>query len=376
MVAASADLTYLNGLTPEGVGLKDASGAVLPRPKAKSTGMLTVWRKLHVEVDSMEMVLGNHLTGNIIAVKEAYKGLQTLCIDKTLREKPFHYAGNGYRFTGGQIIINSTRFAVESASGDGEVSPCENTVSVHNDQLVSIPVGASFILYDDDDWNNSHGAILDGDGPLEDIEPLPNRTFRLMESSNDPARNVFAAAYIMPVIDGGGDLKNNQSSLTFRANIDFGDSWDTQVLSKIGSAGSESDDYWIVYLQLAYQDDVSNDADPNWEGGRGGVTNHGGQSSLFTTDRVTGPNVPLGAQGSVVFMETCMEREKYFLSLPDPPATPDWTIRTAPHEIGHQMALAGDDRESRLGIMSYKAAPVFVPTHINVLRWRVKSPGK
>lgn len=60
----------------------------------------------------------------------------------------------------------------------------------------------------------------------------------------------------------------------------------------------------------------------------------------------------------------------------------------APHEVGHQFGLSGDTSplsgEVVYGIMSYGKGVVtvnppylkFVPAHLNMLRWRVKSPGQ
>jgi hypothetical protein len=47
---------------------------------------------------------------------------------------------------------------------------------------------------------------------------------------------------------------------------------------------------------------------------------------------------------------------------------------TAAHEVGHQFGLAGD--VAGYHIMSTYEVLDFVDTHLNVLRWRVKSPGQ
>jgi predicted Zn-dependent protease len=51
-------------------------------------------------------------------------------------------------------------------------------------------------------------------------------------------------------------------------------------------------------------------------------------------------------------------------------------IRTVPHEVGHQFGLKGDDANNAFGIMSYGDDLQFVPEHLNILRWRISSPGK
>jgi hypothetical protein len=49
---------------------------------------------------------------------------------------------------------------------------------------------------------------------------------------------------------------------------------------------------------------------------------------------------------------------------------------TIPHEIGHQFGISGDRAPMRwFGIMGYRGGLNFVDAHLNVLRWRRKSPG-
>ncbi len=52
-VAAACDPTYLDRVVVSGVDLQDADGHLLPTNHGRSSEMLTVWRRLHVEVDSM-----------------------------------------------------------------------------------------------------------------------------------------------------------------------------------------------------------------------------------------------------------------------------------------------------------------------------------
>jgi hypothetical protein len=55
----------------------------------------------------------------------------------------------------------------------------------------------------------------------------------------------------------------------------------------------------------------------------------------------------------------------------------DILIRVLPHEIGHQFGLRGDSLGAVWGIMNSIPEPLsFHPEHINMLRWRVKSPGQ
>jgi hypothetical protein len=78
--------------------------------------------------------------------------------------------------------------------------------------------------------------------------------------------------------------------------------------------------------------------------------------------------VPKGTFGSIVFIETQrdIDRRGY-----------DLLIRSAPHELGHQFGIRGDDLNvPQFGIMNPQGALIFGPRHLNILRWRVRSPGR
>jgi hypothetical protein len=50
-----------------------------------------------------------------------------------------------------------------------------------------------------------------------------------------------------------------------------------------------------------------------------------------------------------------------------------------PHELGHQFGLAGDKPNPDFGIMSDEGVGTslrFFYGHINIMRWRIKSPGE
>ena len=96
-VAAACDANYLEGLVAEGVELKDADGNLLATDQGSDTEMLTVWRRLHVEVDSMGNVTGNLVAGLVTDVNPDTKSSTTkIEVDQPLDEK---------RFEGGLIEI-------------------------------------------------------------------------------------------------------------------------------------------------------------------------------------------------------------------------------------------------------------------------------
>jgi len=137
----------------------------------------------------------------------------------------------------------------------------------------------------------------------------------------------------------------------------------------------ENDAFWVVYLLLAYQGENNSDHDLNSERLlEGGVTWDTSANSVTSKEEVFG----LGGNGSVIYLETMRDRDAdpfdrttNPISTANPPY--DYRKRSAPHEIGHQMGLKGDDGP-QWGLMNERGTPVFVSAHLNILRWRVRSP--
>ena len=372
MVAASKDSNYLNGVVATGPGLKDSSGNNLPTLKAKATPMLTVWRRLHVEVDSMGLVEGNRVTGNIVSMVgsgsvigpcnpkcPAPNQKHMVTIDKSVES-------NRYNNSQGKMTIGNVIYNVDSAGG--------NTVTILTPGGVR-PVGSTYTLVDDDDYNFSDvNNPLDGDEG-EDITEMAGVTFSLMQPNDNPEQNVYAAAYIRPVYDGGGSLANNRSNELFFANIPVegtrgGPAVSAQMAQN--STNNENDAFWVVYVQLCYQGPLNLDLDLNDEPGLLGVTDS--EPITDTTDAVTSSaGVKRGGEGSLIFLEVVKD---IFLVNPGSFAFVD--IRTVPHEVGHQFGLQGDSAVPFLGIMSTSgiAPNAFTNEHLNILRWRIRSPGR
>ncbi len=210
----------------------------------------------------------------------------------------------------------------------------------------------------------------------EDVAPLSDTLSRIQTSDN-PNENIFAYAYIMPVQDGGGNTSFINHDVYFsRNNSATGDSNGLGITAQIGqgqdSGSSESNDFWVSYVQIAYQGDSIKDADPNFA-----LTDDdkdvAGQTPAVTNDSVSNSSqVPLGGQGSLVYIETLSD---YFRNR----GFSERGLVTA-HEIGHQFGINGDGINQ--GVMTGSATSIqigdekFIPLHINVMRWRVKSPGK
>ncbi|HEX8091913.1 MAG TPA: hypothetical protein VF762_23885, partial [Blastocatellia bacterium] len=126
------------------------------------------------------------------------------------------------------------------------------------------------------------------------------------------------------------------------------------------------------------------DYDPNDAVGSIGVTRFDRSVSQDTTDNVTDSSqVPKGGRASFLYLEMIQEAATRNLIF----GTDNYRV-VAPHEVGHQFGLAGDTYPPGggvdYGIMSYGNGAIavnpsylkFAPAHLNMLRWRVKSPGQ
>lgn len=245
------------------------------------------------------------------------------------------------------------------------ISNTANSVTVQG-IINSVPRNTNYTLYDDDDFNSNDGVILDGDVG-EDVAAFA-QTLSLMQDSDNPLENVYASAYIRPTYDGGGSAGNDTSNIAFSLNIPLTTAAiNTQLNRGRNSGANESDNFWVVYLQLGYQGDLAQDIDPATEPATSGAT-----TQIGSVDDVTSSaGVVTGGQGSLIFVEGSRDGDLTIM------IGDDFKLRTAPHEVGHQFGIRGD--APGFGIMSQSGSgePLrFVDRHLNVLRWRIRSPGQ
>lgn len=200
VVAASTDQNYLRGVVVNGTGLRDSIGNQLPTTHARRTALLSAWRRLHIEVDSMGPANGNWIAETI---PETFKLDPNESREITLSALPFLEFD---RFENGRMAIGSISLLIESNSAHSVF--VRNTTS----SMVEVTQGAGFNLYDDDDFNNNGGLMVDGD-ENEDI-PMPPLSL-LTENSDNPNANVLAPAYIWPVYD----LEGSNENTDFAANV-------------------------------------------------------------------------------------------------------------------------------------------------------------
>jgi hypothetical protein len=323
VLGASTDQTYLGNVVINGTGLQDSTGSQLPTGRAQCTEMLSVWRRLHIEVDSMGPTDGNFILGSIpVGFKISPNQTRTV----TLNPSPNNLLETD-RFENGRLAVGIRSLQVESNTA--------TTVTVRNTTSAAFTIGSNvqFQLYDDDDYDNGDNTLVDGDHG-ENI-PMPP-TDLLAEESDDPTMNIFAPAYIWPVYDIGDDNDNS----VFASNVAADAGQAIRDLFDFDQVATEaSTEFWTAYLLGAYQYTLEYDNDPETEPQYVGITDQ------------------LNGQGSVVFLESNGVKECFgsieFCSIPG----------TSAHEIGH--LLNADEGDG--GIMD-SVSLIFSPTSINKIR--------
>lgn len=413
-VAASLNAGYLSGIIVNGIGLTDStSGPIsqttyVPPARAKRTEMLTVWRKLHIEVDTMENVgSGNNITGTVTAVGQtACPRPPTSCVINTGFFVNTTQALEMQRFNNGRINVNGTGFSVLTNDGTSV------TLNGNPQGSTTVPLGSTFTLYDDDDYNADDAANLNGDDG-EAIIRLSNSFIHLSDGATVPGDNSYGIAYIMPEYQWAGPY--NQANIVFDLNVHANNTNLDELTAALtvnrNSKDDERDDFWVAYFLVGYQGNENEDADgcrinPQnqqclrdqyniviLEGANSGISKGliGSFSScdcyLSPACPITNPpsggnpicsQLPTGSFGSLLYQEAQQDVKRSWLLVGQ---NVDEIGTTAPHELGHQFGLLGDQIRTTLGIMDYSMLPAtngqFIhPEHINIIRRRIKSPGQ
>jgi hypothetical protein len=384
VVAASAGSSYLESVTVNGTGLKHITDGPLPNSKAKITEMLTVWRRLHIEVDNMAQVpKGNRVQGTFPFSGVLNPNVLTggVPVTPTSPSSALEFG----RFFRGRIISGQNDLEVSDNDGANNLRIWNRT-----NQPIQINQGDKFTLYDDDDYNNNNATALVGD-----VGEAIIASSNIFPDLNAP----LSDAYIVSERQWAIDKMYNQSNVPFDLNIDTTNQAGLSTLANTyrGSASDEREDFWIAYFIIGYQGDNNSDFD--------GFTSCMGincvsevplfaftirentihcdclrtqtQVSPCLTSNICSV-VPKGGTASVILQEVIRDQAKHFL-----PRIIKVDRTIVAHELGHQFGLQGDQYNSLiLKIMDYPnydsmdgSEVGFHPEHVNIMRSRVKSPG-
>lgn len=389
VVAATTDT--LAGVQIDGTGLKDGTNAPLPTGKIKRTELLTTWRKLHIEVDSMGVVTGNKIDGSFPDDRRVTNGTKTLDVSVSPDLEV-------NRFENGRIKIGNNFYPV--INSNPSASPpvnanTVNTVTIFNNQgTFNITAGDTFVLYDDDDYNNNNGFSKLGNENELLIQFSGSLRHLSSEDGNyadGTTKNVLAEAYVSPEYSWASQYNNNiPLDLNVENSEESSNTPTALINANRGSKNSESDDFWVAYLIFAYQPGLSEDLDSNFNenpvvGKTPNISCDCYSSSNCPRPANNCTSLPLGGPGSLVFLETSQDYRKIWLNPPSPFPVKVFNEMetTVPHELGHQLGLRGDEVSTLFKIMDYQHPQTssgnvvvgFHPHHINILRSRIKSPG-
>ena len=359
-LAAACSSPYLTAVTVRGTDLIDQRGKTLPTGQAGVSDLITVWRDLHIEVDEMQPVVNNVATATVLSVtnsqarpEASFKlnvtyGGPALDVDQYAGGTLFTYDSQGKPLQSFPVLSNRSDVIVVSTA-----LPLQSPTFV----------GGYAELIDDDDYDGN----ADGKGDIGEALVTPAAVWSLVQDgSSDAATNLFARAYYRLKYDGGGNPLYNQK-VPFITNVPK-DRRGVQATSVILASRQAvgADDYWVAYRQIAYQGDRSEDNDPIQETALGGTTPYIGISNRLGRTGVPPP----GGIGSFVFLETLAD------AIREDAGRAACLQVTVPHELGHQLGIAGDRKGDRTMDDSVCDASGFIDDHLAILRSRVKSPGQ
>jgi len=384
------------------------------------TKILTVWRLLHVESDSMVKtpelgVQSNKVFGQVVQVSGTSSVATNIMIDINLAiglpsgsdiSSNLDNGGNG-RFENGTLMFGGMSFYPLNGNGINEIKKDDGFVipflarQRNNIGLPEVKGSIVEIFESNISLNISSGVlsedfvgsefIIGNDIFLEIVEVLNGNSVRVSIENNSlpftlvdddefilPNNNdveglsIFNSVYILEVDDGGGG-KNNDQTVPFLANVEYSSEAFFDVFkNNRGSEHNESNFFWVIYIASCFQPNEEKDGDPDQENEQYGIV----------WGRLSSERLASGSDGSLIFREA--ERESLI---------PNANRFIVAHEVGHQLGLDHGgrflvdgtpekviDEFPNVGVMFPGLAgviqdPTIIPRYENLLRSRVLSPS-
>jgi hypothetical protein len=366
-IAASLTQDYRNGIildAANGSRLLDAANNELPITRTTGnnvigirTNMLTTWRRLHIEVDSMGNANSNFAIGTITDTTKVRNGTVILNLSVTNLE-PNRFENGRLEIRRNGAVYKSLRVVDSTPTVDSNTA---SSVTIFNNLGVfSVANGDQFTLYDDDDMDDDDGTTirpLHGDDGEDVAAPhLPNTPDLLSENDiacsntfNANDCNVFVNAYVRPAFDLTGENIPLFSSNVNEVDIGF---YRNTYFQNRGIEASSI--FWTVWLFGAYQLENST-GDPDIPPITWGMV-----------DDINGA-------GATVFTEANRPTEYALTS--NPTTRPVAKRFTVAHELGHLFYGLHEDFDNPItpdaGLMAQtglRSSPLFSDTTINKIR--------
>ena len=336
-----------------------AESAEIPEAGRFVSDTLTVWRFLHVEMDSMMAASDPVLTGSVTSVDFGGSEGPTQFyqigtnIDIIARRPPSDLGavGQANSFQRGRLMVNGDTFDIIGNTANGAPT---DVITVSGAKLAFPEYRAALInqevrIEDDDFRVFPAGGSLRRTGPWgkDSIIPLPP-TERLEDTPDNP----YHKAYVFPRLD---TLRHNPGSVPFVGNLrgDGDINYIRSFFDTFDARGQhDNPDLWTVFLLGAYQGIHKEDADPDSDGG------------------VAGEADGAGGIGALIYWVSGGELDSGNGS------RPGWRlIDTPPHEIGH--LFGGDHADTGLmsdGVNGHpQPTDTFSPKTLDAIR-RARNP--
>lgn len=271
-VAASLISTYRDSIrvsSSAGANLINSASQIIPisgesnpnNVQGIRTKMLTVWRRLHIEVDSMGTVSGNDVSGNFNGSQNiASSGNTTLNVTVT---NPLEIN----RFENGRLVVTSVNpnqsFNVIDHTSTATANTTNSVTVRGSGSALNITNSDTFVLYDDDDMDDNDVANLNGDAGDDVGEPdfglLTSDDTACPNTFNANNCNVFLNAYVRPV----AGLATSYEDVGFNTNVTLAEIATLRTTYFQNRTHHERDDIWAIYVLGLYQGETADDGDPD-----------------------------------------------------------------------------------------------------------------
>ncbi|GIW80813.1 MAG: hypothetical protein KatS3mg105_2620 [Gemmatales bacterium] len=317
----------------------------MQQPDKYASKVLTVWRRLYVEVDDMGRVAGNTVRGQTVRVfadPDKSKQQTTILTDVVFQDR--EQVGNVNRFQGGKFT--------QDVGGRQRVFDVIDSNFVGNRLVLRVknignvrPIqGRAFTLVDDD-------VRKDG----EQVQAPDTSTLA------EAMRPAYVHVDFLKTI---GNTSTTDDDATFSLNLEFDAGkalsarfWDSRNLN--------ADNFWVAYVVGAFQGPTSEDADP--DRGEGSTT-----TGEFLAEGPKGQPPEIG-HGAFIYKEVVRDiaaQIKVDVKLLEQD--------TVVHEVAHAVARSGDHPVTLAGaelgapmpsIKKFKAGlSIYLPKYIALIR--------